>query len=471
MSREKRKFGIGILCAVLMVLSHAPSPAQEGIPAGWRQYQTPELAGFNRAALDQARLFAEQLGSTAVMVVYRGAVVAAWGDVSRPLPCASMRKSMLSALYGIAVERGLIDLEATIGQLGIDDDQPLTPVEKQARVLDLISARSGIYIPAAKETASAKRNRPARGSHAPGTFWYYNNWDFNVSGVIYERLTGKTIGEALEREIAGPIGMEDFRAGDVQPQYEPSNSRWPAFDIRMSARDCARFGQLFLQNGGWGDHTIVPADWVERSTSPVSAVADGEGYGYMWWCYATRGTESFERSRPFWRQTMYSASGYGGHLILVIPAAEMVIVHRGDNDYDRIIDGREIWRLAELIWSARTGEPVERPLMTGLAPVPFAVTMPAPPRRTAITVSDSALEELAGKYAMGRISLDLRPWKGRLIATLSTGEESEFFPYAVDRYFAGPVNTTFVVIRDADGRITALEGSMFGTAFTATRAR
>jgi CubicO group peptidase (beta-lactamase class C family) len=65
------------------------------------------------------------------------------------------------------------------------------------------------------ETESMKKNRPARGSHAPGTFWYYNNWDFNVLGTIFEKKTGLKIGEAFYQRIAKSIGMQDFQPNDV----------------------------------------------------------------------------------------------------------------------------------------------------------------------------------------------------------------------------------------------------------------
>ena len=55
-----------------------------------------------------------------------------------------------------------------------------------------------------------KRAKPERWSHAPGAFWYYNNWDFNVLGTIFETLTKTRIWEEFDRKIAKPIGMEDF---------------------------------------------------------------------------------------------------------------------------------------------------------------------------------------------------------------------------------------------------------------------
>src|SRR5262245_57324640 len=118
----------------------------------WDQYGAARDAGWSVERLDEARRFAERVQAGAVLVVQHGRVVAAWGDVARPFRTASVRKSIVATLFGIDLAAG-VDLNATIGQLGIDDREPLTDAEKQARVLDLLRARSGIYHPAAKETA------------------------------------------------------------------------------------------------------------------------------------------------------------------------------------------------------------------------------------------------------------------------------------------------------------------------------
>jgi hypothetical protein len=96
-----------------------------------------------------------------------------WGDFDKKIDCYFIRKSLLSALYGIYSAEGVTDINQTLGQLGIDDSPgPLTKEEKQARVVDLVRARSGVYHAVDFETASMWKSRPARGSHAPGTFWY-----------------------------------------------------------------------------------------------------------------------------------------------------------------------------------------------------------------------------------------------------------------------------------------------------------
>ncbi|BCH59575.1 hypothetical protein RvVAR0630_21990 [Agrobacterium vitis] len=158
----------------------------------------PALVGWNIDRLKAAQDYATRLKPTAIMVVQDGKAIARWGDVSRKVNVASIRKSLLSALYGIAISEGHINLENTLENLKIDDKPPgLTVTEKQATVRDLLMARSGIYHRAASETDEMRRKRPERGSHAPGSFWWYNNWDFNALGTIYRQQTGEVFSRAL----------------------------------------------------------------------------------------------------------------------------------------------------------------------------------------------------------------------------------------------------------------------------------
>ncbi|MDD1717409.1 MAG: serine hydrolase, partial [Methanoregulaceae archaeon] len=247
--------------------------------AEWTWASSPESLGWSSDKLAMARTYAERIGSAAVMIVDDGVVVAAWGDLERKYQCHSMRKSLISALYGIYIADGRIDLSRTLQDLGIDDLTPLTAVEKTANVADLLSARSGVYIEAAGEAASMKALRPDRGSHAPGTFWYYNNWDFNALGTIFDQLSGeKNIYTAFDKRIADPIGMEDYDPSELRYTYEPY-SRHPYYGFRMSTRDLARFGLLFLRNGRWGEQQVVPADWVRESTASHSVTGPQSGYG------------------------------------------------------------------------------------------------------------------------------------------------------------------------------------------------
>jgi CubicO group peptidase (beta-lactamase class C family) len=189
------------MCASLTFRPAAEIAVVERFPEGDWDHVEPNVAGWSREKLGKAEAWAQQIGSTAVMVVHRGAVVAQWGDTAAKTPLASVRKSALNALIGNAIDRGQINLSQPIGALGIDDNEPsLSAEEKSATVRDLLQARSGVYHAALYESPAVAAQRPPRFSHKPGTFWYYNNWDFNALGAIYERGVRSSIFDAFERE-------------------------------------------------------------------------------------------------------------------------------------------------------------------------------------------------------------------------------------------------------------------------------
>jgi CubicO group peptidase (beta-lactamase class C family) len=105
-----------------------------------------EDRGWSSDGLVAAKAYADSIDTAAMIIVDDGVIVSQWGATTTKFNVHSIRKSLLSALYGIAVAKGEIHLNATLEQLGIDDNEPsLTLEEKQARVIDLLKARSGIY--------------------------------------------------------------------------------------------------------------------------------------------------------------------------------------------------------------------------------------------------------------------------------------------------------------------------------------
>ena len=273
---------IGLTLLLLGLTIQASSQPNVVPGTTWKQLATPEQAGWSSKNLAKIHEYVEEIGSTSAMIVQHGVVVAAWGDIAHRSNLHSCRKSMLNSLIGIAVAGGKINLDDTLEKLGIDDNKPaLTAVEKQATVRDLLEARSGVYHSTVYETKGMAERKPPRGSHAPGTFWYCNNWDFNALGYIYEKAAGSTIFDAFYREIARPIGMQDFKAQDGR-YIRNGETRFPAYVFDMSARDFARFALLYLRGGRWNGVQVVPEDWVKASTRPYSDCESG-GYGYLWW--------------------------------------------------------------------------------------------------------------------------------------------------------------------------------------------
>jgi len=300
----------------------------------WDRVSEPSVLGWSPGRLNQVRDLASGAGSDALMVVDRGIVVLEFGSTEKTGFVQSCRKSFLSALVGIFVHSGTIDLGLTLEEMGIDDLPPsLTQEEKQATIEDLIMARSGVYHEAAAESQSMKNARPERGSHSPGTYWYYNNWDFNALGTIFIQLTGEDIFQAIYDYFAVPLQMQEYQPSNGSYYFEDV-SEHPAYHFGMSARDMARFGLLFLEGGRWRDQQIVPEAWVQRSTQPYSATGGLLDYGYLWWVGAPGDWEGHR---------LFAALGGSGQAIFVIPDLEVVITHRVDyetwqGDWDTVYE-------------------------------------------------------------------------------------------------------------------------------------
>lgn len=221
------------------------------------------------------------------------------------------------------------NLDASLGSLGIDDDPPLTAEEKQATVRMLLEARSGVYHGYVAGTPAMREGWPKRGSHSPGSYWYYNNWDFNALGSIFEKEFKTPIGGAFDARIARRIGMQDFRvedmyylraAADALPDF--SMSIHPAYHFRMTARDLARFGYLFLRNGKWLGEPVVPSAWVSDSTRAHSQAGTGRGYGYLWW------VDGFDLP-----VSSFSAQGALAKYVIVVPARDLVVVYLNHTEF------------------------------------------------------------------------------------------------------------------------------------------
>jgi CubicO group peptidase (beta-lactamase class C family) len=310
---------------------------------------------WTQSGMEAVRREAKALEIRGLVVLNAGHPVISYGDPAAVDRIASCRKSFLSALYGIAVRDQKLNLDLTLGQVGVDDYAKLTDLEKSATVRQLLQARSGVYIPSSAETPAMKAARPARGSHPPGTFWYYNNWDFNVLGEIYQRLTGYAVFQAFEHQLARPLGFEDFDPlQHARFEYDPSAPRFPAYNLWLSARDMAKFGQLYLQKGQWRGRELVPADWVALTTKPISPTGhEGieSGYSHLWWGDIDPAVSGLPPGS-------YTAAGNGGRYIVVMPAIDTVIALqpfevRGQPQAKIYTDATALDRLIKLVSAAR----------------------------------------------------------------------------------------------------------------------
>ncbi|WP_186391466.1 MULTISPECIES: serine hydrolase [unclassified Pannonibacter] len=283
------------------------------------------LSEGERNAIDAAL---NNLNTTSFAAVRFGNIIYKYGDISEVSYLASTRKSILSMLFGKAVSSGLIDLDLTMEALDIDEEEPLLPIERSARLRDLLISCSGVYHKPGSPGSNTK-NIPARGTKKPGSHFHYNNWDFNVLGHAFEKLTGRSVFNAFAEDFAGPLQLEDFDPNRQRMLGYDGQSRYLAYHFFLSCRDMARLGLVMVRNGKWHDQEIIPSEWVRESTKiRVSASQMNEsrksriaGYSYLWWVPVT------SAETPEWEDA-FVAAGHFGQFILCLPKLDMVLVNR-----------------------------------------------------------------------------------------------------------------------------------------------
>ena len=346
---------------LLCVLVSASTFAHEN-RSGRFERITPAEAGYSAEKLQGLATFLRESGSDSLLLLHDGKVFFEWGNTRKKLFVHSIRKALLNSLIGIHLGENCLRLDRTLAELGIDDLPPaLTDQEKSATLEQLLQSRSGVYHAAAAEAESMIRTRPSRGSHAPGTHYYYNNWDFNVAGAIFEQCTGRSVYAAFDKDIARPLGMLDWAnrivdmpsadatidpRADGTYQLEPERSQFRAYRFRLSAHDLALYGQLYLQRGRWKGRQIVPADWIDRSTRPISMTEPeyGLAYGMLW---------DVVVPDPQDRRASFFHTGAGVHMLGVYPKHGLVMVHRVDTERDYHFDDGDLYQVIRKVHGAR----------------------------------------------------------------------------------------------------------------------
>jgi CubicO group peptidase (beta-lactamase class C family) len=315
--------------------------------AEWERVAKPESIGYSSAKLEALRVWLKTQPTTSMLVSVGGRILFEYGDLKYVSKVASVRKSILGMMYGKYVANGTIDLQKRVKALGLDDVQKFLPREEFATLDMLLMSRSGVYLPEGAPDPDPTDNPPARGSQYPGAFFYYNGWDFNAAGTAFEKLTGKNIYDALQTDLADPIGMQDY---DKKRQKKNSGlpySVHPEYAMYVSTRDMARIGLLMLRGGEWNGKRLLPEHWSDGLTQlvtpaheifPVSlrnAQTVGPsrwGYGRMWWVWDQPRLPGGLMLGDFYGA--YTAWGTGGQFITVLPVHDMVVAHKVEIEGD-----------------------------------------------------------------------------------------------------------------------------------------
>lgn len=318
----------------------------------WIKCDSMELIGYDSNKIEKVIKFViDSTKATGLLVAVNGKILIDYGDIEELSYIASCRKSILSMMYGKYVNNGTIDLDKTLEDIGINDVNGLLPIERQATVRQIISCRSGIYHPASNE-GSDLQYAPQRGSVKPGDYYLYNNWDCNVAGGIFEKLTKQNIYKTFEQDIAIPIHLQDFSLEKQQKIGDSTKSKYLAYHFWFSTRDMARLGLLMLNDGNWNGRQIIPTYWIKLSTSTITPSSQinpdfkrdwNLAYGYLWWIWNDN-NDIFNGA--------YYASGAYGQYLLIIPKLKMVISLKTKYTYRRRTNFPEfrelVYKIADL---------------------------------------------------------------------------------------------------------------------------
>lgn len=327
--------------ATLPGLPPAPEGASQATPWDF----APPVSGqaierIDYAALDYALTDAfenNEIGNRSVVVVVDDKIVderyADGFSADTPFLSWSMGKSITGTIIGAAVHRGLINIEDRAPVALWEDN----PIRSQITWHDLMQMQSGLEFEEAYDKPRSGVNRmlfetPDAGgaamrmpaAHAPGEAWYYSSGTSNIlAKLLRETLERDGVNDqAFAREtIFTPIGANSFT---LEP--DASGAFIGSSFIYATARDWARLGQLYLQDGTWEGERLLPEGWSDYVADPASQ-SDNQ-YGAQFWLNRDGDDERtrYYKSLP---ETVYMMSGHEGQYVFIIPSKNTVIVRTG----------------------------------------------------------------------------------------------------------------------------------------------
>ena len=276
----------------------------------------------------------------AVVVLYDGKIVgeqyAPGFDKHTVLLGWSISKSLTGALIGILVKEGKLDPDApapvpewkntpkeriTIKQLlqqtsGLDFEENYT---KPSQVTNMLFKHG--------DMAAFTARLPLK--HEPGTVFNYSSGNTNILSRIIRHVVGEDQYAAFPyKALFHKLNMHSMLLEpDASGTYIGSSYSY------ATARDFARFGLLYYNDGQWNGEQMLPADWVKESIHP-SAADKRKHYGYQFWLNGFDEKDPTRRWYPDVPADMFFADGYGGQDIYVIPSKKLIVVRMGVRKID-----------------------------------------------------------------------------------------------------------------------------------------
>lgn len=325
------------------------SPA-EPVRGGDRRLSEGGVHGISSDALREAVVYAEQTETYALLIHHRGVLVVEryWGGhgPNSRFDTASMHKSVMALLLGIAIDEGYI---------GSIDDPVGRYIEEWANdprgeitLRQLATMSSGLLVEAFRPSPFSKGMRLVIGSNIdelalslpleapPGQHFEYLNFNAQVLGIALTRAVGMRYADYLSERLWQPLGAPETA---VWLDREDGSPRTFCC-LLASAPAWMHVGLLMLNEGRVDQQQVVPAAWLAEMTSPSSV---NPNYGMQVWLGSpASGSRPYNRqstlvalhSEPYLVDDVVFLDGVGGQRVYVIPSAELVIVRIGKSQMD-----------------------------------------------------------------------------------------------------------------------------------------
>ncbi|MCS7463403.1 beta-lactamase family protein [Paenibacillus doosanensis] len=318
---------------------------------GWRT-ASPEERGMDSAVIAD---MVDQLKHHNVhsFVLIRDGYLVAEGynkdwDAGKLHPMFSVTKSFTSALVGMALEQKVI---RDLNQPMKDFIPEIAGDSRKARikVSELLSMISGIDWDNTGERSSLEMteapnwgeyiwSRPM--AHEPGTAFKYSNGDAHLLSILTQRAFGFPLSAFAKINLFDPLGITS-----VIWNQDPQGHLIGSWGLKLTPRDMAKLGFLYLHKGRWENYQLLRPEWVEESVQlqGTQLYDDGTegGFGYLWWLKPIVS----ETNRTWHRQAFYAA-GSGGQRIFVVPDLNLVMAMTANNEHDDIMPERMMVKAA-----------------------------------------------------------------------------------------------------------------------------
>ena len=244
----------------------------------------------------------------------------------------SVTKSVVSILFGIAVDKGLIrSLDATVKDYLDESYDGISPATGSISIRNLLTMSGGFQWEELQSSSSLDSWFYATDHvqhvlqlpvvNTPGTTFTYNTAACQLLSAVFKKATGVNLLEFARQYLFEPLGM----VGDRPWVTDERGYNYGGYQLSLKPLDMVIIGLLYLNEGELGGRRIVSADWVRASTrvqiSTNNVIPFGSGYGYLWWNGRTGQLD------------YYFANGYGGQFIVVVPALRLVVVTRSSWTY------------------------------------------------------------------------------------------------------------------------------------------